>query len=243
MKTKLAVLLLVILPFISINATNKKIKGNGKLISLEISIGDFSSIQVNDLLVTINYKQDESKLPYLKYEIDENIIDYVSINVKDSILCINKVDQKTDLNYKELNIYTNSKQLSKINNTAIINLNIKDPITTKTFSLYNTGISNLDIINMNADNINLESTGIGNILIKGSTNTLSIESSGKTIFETDDLEANNVDIKSSGIDNIKVWAIKSINAEASGISKIRYKGNPTSEEVSKSGFSSIKKMK
>ena len=75
----------------------------------------------------------------------------------------------------------------------------------------------------------------------GLINQLKIDVSGGAHVEAFDYAANDVNVKASGGSHAEIAVKKSLTAEASGASKIRYKGNPTNVNQNASGGSKVEK--
>ncbi|RCR66707.1 head GIN domain-containing protein [Larkinella punicea] len=72
-------------------------------------------------------------------------------------------------------------------------------------------------------------------------NQLTVDASGGSHVEAFDYAAKSVNVKSTGASHADITATQSLTAEASGASKIRYKGNPANINQNASGASKIEK--
>ncbi|RRB06714.1 head GIN domain-containing protein [Larkinella rosea] len=77
--------------------------------------------------------------------------------------------------------------------------------------------------------------------IAGLINQLTLDVSGGAHVEAFDYAANDVNVKASGASHAEITARKSLTADASGASKINYKGNPTQVNQRASGGSKIER--
>lgn len=146
-------------------AKARKIEGNGKLITKEISIQDYDAISGLGGAV-IEYEQSSDK-PYLRVTVDENILPLLDIRVKGKTL---RIDYKTDDEYdKKVSIDGNN---IKIGNDFSLSPT-KYVITTNSRSLKEISLVAGCRININSDfkaeRMDASIAGSGNIDFKKST--------------------------------------------------------------------------
>lgn len=98
------------------------IQGNGNLISEEIPISDYSKIELLSM-ANLVYEKNTDKELYLRVEVDENLKEYVSVKIQDDVLIISDLNTFLTKNYT---VYTNSKDLVKVNLGLTGNLIYKD---------------------------------------------------------------------------------------------------------------------
>ncbi|GAB3902781.1 head GIN domain-containing protein [Larkinella knui] len=77
--------------------------------------------------------------------------------------------------------------------------------------------------------------------INGFIDHLRIDASGGSHVEAFDYAANEVNVKASGASHAEITVNKSLTAEASGASKIRYKGNPANVNQNATGGSKVER--
>jgi len=130
--------------------------------------------------------------------------------------------------------------------------NIQDFITTKvygkklhidgkTHSSFNPTMLTIDVYVPDLRYIDLN--GVGNIkVINGKTNHLELNLSGVGNIEAQDCEAEYVVVALSGTGDIKTWVTKSLTGKLSGIGNILYKGNPSINNVNRTGIGNIKRL-
>lgn len=237
-------------------AGNPGKKGNGKIVSTEVSISDYSRINGSGV-VNIIYEQDDSKAPYLRYEIDENLVEYISINNDGQSLIVKATES---LNSNKFKVYTNSKQLSSIDLSGNSNINIKselngdqlnlnlsgasdifanNKITVNEFSVKASGASDIIASQIKATNTSIYVSGSSDAKLSGSTDTLLIEASGASDVIADKLQSKIADVRTSGSSDVSLFVTEELKAKSSGSSDIRYHGSPKSKSVSSSGSSDI----
>lgn len=227
---------IAILTSCKISTFKKGIKGNDNMVSKEIAIDDYKSIDVQDMFDVV-YTQKGNEKPYLRIEIDENLINYVSVIVENDKLTIKETQE---INPKHYTIYTNSTSLSEISASGANNIELKDSINSESLRITSSGVGHIDAKNLHCQNLSIEMSGVADISLAGETTNAQMSVSGKANINAYDLKSQNADCSVSGMGYINVYASEVLSARVSGIGKIRYKGHPKQKNTSTSGIGSIK---
>jgi hypothetical protein len=109
------------------------------------------------------------------------------------------------------------------------------------FRINLSGATNLELTSGTSESISLEASGASKLFLTGKTGRFTIDVSGATNLDASKLEADEVTIDASGASKISVFANKSLKVEASGATKVRYKGSSTNISTSTSGASSVRR--
>ena len=126
MKTKGLLLVAFLMGmFFSVQAADH-VKGNGKLSSKKITIGDYNAIKINGV-VDFYYEQSDAE-PYLEVTIDENLHPYVNIEIKDRELTVNFKGAKVD-HFTKFIVKTNSKWLREVKAAGNANFVVNSKLT------------------------------------------------------------------------------------------------------------------
>jgi len=85
--------------------------------------------------------------------------------------------------------------------------------------------------------------GAGNIRIMGgSTDNLDLVLSGCGNIDAQNIVAENVVVSLSGAGDIKTWVTGSLTGSLSGVGSILYKGNPSTNNIHRTGVGNIRKL-
>lgn len=95
-------------------------------------------------------------------------------------------------------------------------------------------------VDVSARRINLDISGASSITLTGKAETMNGDISGATSFKAGDFEVASADLDISGASSARIYVTKSLQADASGASSVRYRGRPGSVNSSTSGASSVK---
>ncbi len=102
------------------------------------------------------------------------------------------------------------------------------------------GAADIDL-NVNAEKVTLQSSGASEAELKGTTNHLQINISGAGEVDAFGLQARTANVVCSGAGKVEVSVSDDLAAQASGASKIEYRGNPVLSKSITGGMSVIRK--
>lgn len=225
----------IIMTSCKMSAFKNGIKGNGKVVSKEVKIEDYNSINLGGKFDLV-YEQKVNEEAYLRFEIDENLQEYASATVKDGKLTIKSTQE---INPKHYKVYTNSTALSELSTSGMNNVELRDSINSENLDIYGSGMGDIQAMNLNCTNLNVHTSGMVDITLGGETVNTTMSVSGKGSINAYNLKSQNANCSVSGIGSIKLYASEMLSAKVSGIGKINYKGNPKETNLSKSGIGGI----
>jgi hypothetical protein len=116
----------------------------------------------------------------------------------------------------------------------------KNSIQSDELKIEVSGSSDLDM-EMNANKIFLNTSGAGNIKLKGKTGDFTIDASGASDVKAFDLQATRCKVSSSGASDIKLNVSESLVGDVHGAGNITYMGEPSKLNVDVSGAGSLEK--
>lgn len=244
------------------------IKGDGNIITKEISISDYDEISYVGK-VNIEYEQSNTS-PFFKITIDENILSHLDIKVKGKTLIIQPKDEKKYFNGNSygLNlqptvceIKTSSRELKEISAVGGGEFIAKSPLKTDKLDISIAGSSTINFdkqlearkinfsvagsgdINatqLKVNNLDCSVAGSGSIQLKGEAERGDLSVAGGGDISAFGCILRKAECSVAGGGDIKVHASEQLDASIAGGGHIRYEGDP---ELSKSviGGGSIKK--
>jgi hypothetical protein len=95
---------------------------------------------------------------------------------------------------------------------------------------------NLDVA---ASNVETNGSGVSDITLKGQASSHTIEMSGSGNVHAFDFVVGNYSIETSGQSDCEINVLSELNIHSTGVSDIKYKGNPTKINKSKTGALSL----
>jgi hypothetical protein len=198
------------------------------------TVGDFTGIKAGGIF-TITVTQGSANA--VKVEAEEGVLPNIKTEVKDNVLEITTEGKiKTE---KPMNIMLTVKELKSVEISGAAKLTGKSEITGDNIMISTSGAGQVELP-LKMSQVKIDESGAASLKLSGATDKLDADVSGAASLKAFELEANTANVRGSGAASIKVNSKSSIAADASGASSIKYKGQPTSRTINKSGSGSIK---
>ena len=200
----------------------KKIKGNGKMITKTIVTQEYDAVKVvgfMDVLLesgtegNITVSTDENLYKYLIIEVNLNKL---TIRIKKGIHLITKKGIVIIVPVQEIN------EVSLVGSGDVIS---KDVIASQDVSISLIGSGDIDLP-VRASQTDVKIVGSGDVKLSGATGNLEVKLSGSGDFNGYSLLSQDTEAYVSGSGDVKVSALKSLKARVNGSGDIAYKGNP-----------------
>ncbi len=210
---------------------------------VDIKTSGASKVKLTGMMNTV--LANTSGTSWLKVKIPNDIENQL-FNIKSSGL------SRVELEGKTKKLLVRSSGTSRISTTELRsnNAEVKSSGASKVelngitdqLSAHLSGTSKLKASNLRSVNIDIESSGASKVKLEGKTEKLFVRSSGTGKVKAFDCNSKMADVKSSGAGKIEVSVTKELKANASGASKIKYKGNPTTLSESETGAGKISQI-
>lgn len=261
MKTKGLLLVIFLLGCFLPGQAADHVKGNGKLTTKEIKIGDFNAIKI-DGVIDFNYEQNDAP-PSIEITVDENLHQYINIDIKDRELTVKFQGVKVD-HYTKFSIKTNSKWLREVKMSGNANfivgtpltgdeliikansnclVQLKKPVQVGKLDLNVSGSANMVVADLEVSKLECSINGSGTINLKkgkADEGSYSIMSSGEIMAFGVAVPQLNCNIKGNG--KAEVHPTDNLKASIVGKGSIRYKG-PTAVQQKIIGKGTIEEVK
>ncbi len=192
----------------------KKIKGNGKVVTIERTTGDYESIAVSGWFDVELVKGAEGAIT-LKGE--ENLLEYILTEVKDGKLVV-KPEKGVNLqpsSWKSGTIFITIpvEEINEVSMSGSGDLVGKTVLKGSAFKTRMSGSGDLSL-ELDVQDLDVSVSGSGDMDLKGNTNNLEVQISGSGDVHAYGLDANNVSAIVSGSANIEVTANKCIKSKS-----------------------------
>ncbi len=216
---------------------NKKVQGDGNVVTKNRNISDYDAIKLKGSLDVslvsgtegnISIQGESNLIPYIITEVEGNSL---KIYVKKGYWL--KPSRGT-----KLEITVPFKDLSNVTLSGSGDIYSKDVIKATDFK---TGISGSGDVNLVIDAENTEGfvTGSGDLVLSGSSTSFDCKVTGSGDLEAYNLKSKEVVASVTGSGDVQVTATASIRARITGSGDIMYKGNPEIEDKKVSGSGDI----
>lgn len=137
--------------------------------------------------------------------------------------------------------YVTVKELEKLEASGASGVKIVEGINCSNLKLNLSGASTLKG-EINANVFKVDASGASVITLTGKATNANIDFSGASVLRALDFTVENCKVDASGASSLTINVTKQLDAEASGASSIKHKGNASVTNISATGASSIKKM-
>ena len=212
------------------------IKGSGHRITENHKVSDFSKLDISGGF-KIHLKQDSSLT--VTVNADDNLMKYIHVNSEGDKLRI--YSKKNICGSGELELNIGVKNLEVIKASGGINLATDGKLNTKDLHLELSGASQIDM-DLNAANLFTEGSGSTDMTLRGQAASHKIEFAGSGKVKAGDFVVGSYDIETTGASECTINVLKDLNVNTTGAADIKYRGNPTNVNTSKTGAASVTKI-
>ena len=196
-------------------------------------LDQFDKIEISG---NIELELQQDSLKNLTISAPENLMTYIKTEVNDGKLKI--YTDKIFLNHR-IKVIISNDSIFELEANGASKVESMRPIKTSKLFLSLSGASQADI-DVNVENkMTSEVSGASSAKLKGVAGSVDIEANGASKIEADQLKATHVKVETSGASHAKVFATESIDADASGASRIDCTGSPRNIKKSENMGSSI----
>ncbi len=209
---------------------------NGQTSSQDRPVGSFTGIDVGSAFEVILTQGDDHKVVV---EVEDKLHQKVDVEVRNNTLYIKTNGRFTTK--RKMAVYITFAQLEKMNFSGASKVSATTDIKGDDLEIELSGASKLDL-RLIVNDLEFSGSGASNTVLGGSCNSLDLELSGASKFSAFDLPANSASLNLSGASKVDVNVTQRIDVNASGSSKITYKGNARTGKLITSGSSSIRKL-
>lgn len=218
----------------------KKVKGNGNMVSMERSTGDYNAVSVSGFFDVELVAGEEGEVTV---EAEENLQEFIITEVKNGTL---QIKTKEGVNIQPSTWKDGISITVPITDIEAVSLSGSGEIIGKTlirttdFSANMSGSGDIKI-EVESDELFANLSGSGDMNLKGSAGRFKVQISGSGDVKAYDLEASEVDASISGSADMELTVREVLKARVSGSGNITYRGNPEKIDSKSSGSGDISK--
>ncbi len=217
----------------------KRIKGNGNVVTIERTTDDYDGISVSGFYEVELVDGQEGNLT-LKGE--DNILEYLETEVKGNTLHIKSMDNKnlSPSHGEGVFITIPVDEIDKIRLSGSGKFAGMKILKTDDLDIQISGSRNIDLV-IDVNQVKVRTSGSSNIRLAGNAEELEVRSSGSSNVKAFDLETDEATFELSGSTNVETSVNESLTSKVSGSGNIRYRGNPKKLNSSVSGSGKVTK--
>lgn len=219
----------------------KKINGNGIIITIERSVGDYEAV---DMAGFYDVKFVAGTEGNLTIEGEENLLPHLVTEVKDGKLVL-----KTEKGYSlktsarsGIKITVPVKEIGAVYLSGSGDISSRTTLKADSFTMTISGSGAISL-DLEVHDLKTRISGSGEINLSGKASFFDVSISGSGDMEAYDLEAKNVNVNVSGSGDITITATEHLKARVSGSGAISYRGNPVKVDSKSSGSGDISKSR
>jgi len=201
---------------------NKRIKGNGNVVTKNRKVASFNAIAVGGNFDVVLEKGTGKTV---KIVAEENVIPYIVTEVKRNTL---HIKFERNVNVRTSNRIVITVPISKIEKISLGGsgkIESKDQIKTDRLSI-NIGGSGLVVLDVDAEKIATAIGGSGTIKLSGKTHKITNSLAGSGSVKAYGLTAEEAEASIAGSGDVRITVKNKINATIVGSGNFYYKGNP-----------------
>jgi hypothetical protein len=225
---------------VSLTSCEKKIHGEGPVVTQTRTIGNFTKVSLNlPALLTITQE------PGYKFTIDaqQNILDIIQTSVTGGELKIKFDNGKNISSHDKVIIKISAPAFEGLSISGSGDINGTNTLQSSALTLVVSGSGSIMLPEATvAGPLEAFISGSGNMQVnKGTANTASLSISGSGNMEMLGVTVKTLEAQISGSGNVKSTVTQQLNAHISGSGSVYYKGTPV-VEAHVSGSGSVRKM-
>jgi Putative auto-transporter adhesin, head GIN domain len=214
-----------------------KITGSGQTSTETRSIGRFKSVRISGAFKAILVKGETSAL---RLEADDNVLPRIETFVEGGILVIKPKNNSWFQNTGPMTAYITFTELEGLDVSGAVSASCESAIETPRFAIDASGASNLRLT-LKVNELDGDVSGASKINLSGSADRFGLDASGATSLYAFDMRTLRTRLSLSGASKVEISVSESLDVDASGASKVTFRGNPRSQHIDASGASKVRK--
>ncbi len=239
MKKTIMLLTLATLFVIACEA-QKRVKGNGHVVTIERNVDDYDALRVGGFY---EVELVEGKEGQVTIKGEENLMEYIETEVKGGTLIIKTRDHMNLSPSRGEDVYITIpvEKIDAIRLSGSGKLTSRKTLETNSFKIHTSGSRNVEL-DIEAKKVTVITSGSSDVDLSGSAENMDATSSGSSDVDAFDLDVDNVDVRSSGSSDVKITVNETLQTQVSGSGDVRYKGNPNKIKNKLSGSGGVSKV-
>lgn len=237
------ILLVTLLAINSANAqwwgNNKRLKGNGEVITKTFTTEDYDEVSGRSSFDIILVSGTEGKI---SVEAESNIMEHIEIEVKNGNLKIGMEDGYNISTRKGIVVTVPVERISGLSMAGSGDILSKLKLKSKNMDISVAGSGDIST-EVESENLEISIAGSGDVKVNGRTENLEANVAGSGDISALNLKANNVNASIAGSGDVSVYCNGGdLKASIVGSGDLRYKGKAKSVKKSVMGSGDITKM-
>ncbi len=203
----------------------------------ERNVGNFENVKISGAFDVVLIPSNKE---YVTVECEKKYMDGVETEVIDGTLKI-YLNRRISKLEKGIQVEIYFKDIEGIKTSGAVDVESKGKLKMDSFEIHSSGATDMNL-ELHVDKLEAEFSGASEVNLRGKAGKVELEASGASEIEAVDFVIQNLELDVSGASEAEVHVTGKFEAEVSGASSLRYKGNPENVEIDKSGVSSVRKI-
>lgn len=208
----------------------------------KVSVPDFNKIVIPSNFEIKLIKSDSNFLSFNESEIKKYSTNYLNkgFQVNNSILTfdLSEFNMVIPVN---ITVYSNNLQELKLEGNAKLEMGNDSIFKTTNFKIYADGATKSDLF-LDVEKLDAQINGASKLTIDGKATEGKLEATGASKINAIGMAFENLNVEANGASKVSATVKNNLKAEASGVSKIEFAGNPKNVDKNISGASKIDKV-
>jgi len=214
------------------------VRGSGNVVTEEMAFADFTSVEAaNAFEVEIT----QSDTFAVTIRVDDNIVDLLDVSKGGDTLRL-RLERGVSLRNATLEADITMPELEGLELSGASVASVSGFRSSGQLDIDLSGASSLDG-DLEAGDVDINASGASRVVLEGSATEATIEGSGASSLDLSDFTVNTAEVRLSGVSEATVRAQERIDpVDVSGVSRLRYLGDPSLGDVTTSGASTVDKI-
>jgi hypothetical protein len=218
---------------------NKKVSGNGDVITKTFKTGDYDHIALDS---SVDVHIIEGKEGVITVDAESNIMEFIEIELDGGRLKIGIKDGISYSTRKGIHVKVPVKEISGVSIAGSGDIDSNMVLRSNTMNISIAGSGDINL-NTESKTLKVSIAGSGDVKLKGRTEQLEASVAGSGDISAYGLKANNVDASVAGSGDISIFINGGkLSATIVGSGDLRYKGTASDVKKSVLGSGDITKM-
>lgn len=181
----------------------------------------------------------KGKSPTMDIEAPAHVLPLVRSEVADGVLRLRLDEGVENLNVKHpIRVRLTTAHLKYLDISGASSVKMLSRFTAKDMVVSGSGASRL-ALDMAADTLKLDLAGASQVVLHGSSKKLAADLSGASGLDASDARVSAARVDVSGASTARLRVKDRLDVDASGVSSVRYQGNPAHKNIHTSSMSSV----
>jgi len=194
-----------------------QVQGTGAVITRQMDVEDFSSIDVSGNFIII-YRQSSEMA--LTISMQENLFNHLDVNTRNGILSVGSRRSFNTTNTNRPRMYVYAPYLTAADLSGAVGTSNWDSIEIERFNLDISGAVSFNA-NLYVERLYIDASGAASITLGGNATNIDVDGSGALNINASDMTIGGGRVDISGAANVTLSSLDNINVRTSGVARVR----------------------